>query len=194
VALGRGLKTPGYSDQIIPTPTVAGRPTVGVHSFLLTLSLGVVYCGYAHDFRGQIHFWSFKVKSDFPSFVGVGVFLLGVAVFAIGGLMYGIPQYNIYCQRAAGAAKLAEAESSRQILIAEASAKEQAAGMLAKAGIRRAEGVAEENRIIGESLKGNEEYLRFLWIQNLEAGNNSVIYIPTEAGLPILEAGKRAEK
>ena len=30
-----------------------------------------------------------------------------------------------------------------------------------------------------------------LWIENLDKGQNSVIYIPTEAGLPILEAGKR---
>ena len=43
----------------------------------------------------------------------------------------------------------------------------------------------------GESLKGNEAYLRWQWIQNLENGNNSVIYVPTEAGLPILESGKR---
>jgi hypothetical protein len=30
-----------------------------------------------------------------------------------------------------------------------------------------------------------------LWLENLDKGHNSVIYIPTEAGLPILEAGKR---
>jgi hypothetical protein len=53
--------------------------------------------------------------------------------------------------------------------------------------------VAEANRIIGESLKGNESYLRYLWIQNLESGSNSVVYVPTEAGLPILEAGKRKD-
>ena len=57
--------------------------------------------------------------------------------------------------------------------------------------MERAKGVAEANRIIGESLKGNESYLRYLWIQNLESGSNSVVYVPTEAGLPILEAGKR---
>lgn len=36
----------------------------------------------------------------------------------------------------------------------------------------------------------NEGYLRYLWIDKLGAGNQ-VIYVPTEAGLPILEAGKR---
>jgi hypothetical protein len=57
--------------------------------------------------------------------------------------------------------------------------------------VERARGVAEANKIIGESLKGNEAYLRWQWIQNLESGSNSVIYVPTEAGLPILEAGQR---
>ena len=50
--------------------------------------------------------------------------------------------------------------------------------------------MAKANEIIGGSLKGNEEYLRYLWIDNLEKGNNSVIYVPTEAGLPILEANR----
>ena len=51
--------------------------------------------------------------------------------------------------------------------------------------------MAAANEIIGQSLKNNEAYLRYLWIQNLESGSNSVVYVPTEAGLPILEAGKR---
>lgn len=105
--------------------------------------------------------------------------------------MFGLPKYNIYRQRAAGAARLAEAESSRQILIQEAKAKLEASKMLAEAEIEKSKGVAEANKIIGQSLKDNEAYLRYRWIENLEAGNNSVIYIPTEAGLPILEAGKR---
>ena len=53
----------------------------------------------------------------------------------------------------------------------------------------RAIGVARANEIIGESLKGNKDYLQFLWIDQLDKGGQKV-YIPTEAGLPILEAGK----
>jgi regulator of protease activity HflC (stomatin/prohibitin superfamily) len=67
----------------------------------------------------------------------------------------------------------------------------ESAKALAAAEVERARGVAEANKIIGESLKGNEAYLRWQWIQNLESGSNSVIYVPTEAGLPILEAGQR---
>ena len=71
-------------------------------------------------------------------------------------------------------------------------AKKESAQLLADAEVTRAEGVAKANKIIGDSLKGNESYLRYLWINGLsEKDNNTVIYVPTEANLPILEAGKR---
>ena len=63
--------------------------------------------------------------------------------------------------------------------------------MLADAEIARAVGVAKANKIIGDSLKDNEQYLRYLWIDSLQQTQNQIIYVPTEAGLPILEAGKR---
>jgi len=66
----------------------------------------------------------------------------------------------------------------------------QAAQSLAQAEIIRATGVARANGIIGDSLKGNEAYLRYLWIHEMAETKNQVIYIPTEAGLPILEAGR----
>lgn len=88
---------------------------------------------------------------------------------------------------------LAQAEWDRKIQIADANAKAEAAKYLANVEIERAKGVAEANRIIGESLRENEAYLRYLWIDKLHEGNQT-IYIPTEAGLPILEAGKRQPK
>jgi aminopeptidase-like protein len=121
-------------------------------------------------------------------FGGGGATLLLVAL-TIGGC-YGAPQYHVYQQRMSGAAKLAEAESSRQIAIQEAHAKMEAATMLAKAEIERAKGVAEANKIIGDSLQGNEAYLWYLWIHNLENGHNDLIYVPTESQLPVLEAGR----
>ncbi len=105
--------------------------------------------------------------------------------------MGGCPYYNVWQQGLAGEAALARATQDRQIKIQEAKAKMESARMLADAEVERAKGVAKANAIIGDSLRGNEEYLRYLWIDNLERGNNAVIYIPTEAGLPILEAGKR---
>lgn len=125
------------------------------------------------------------------------IFWISVAMFfggIIGGGMYGFPQYSVYQNNLAGLAELKKAESNRQIKTLEAKAAEESAKYLAQAEIVRAEGVAKANRIIGDSLKGNEAYLHYLWIHNLEvAGDNGsqIIYIPTEAGMPVMEAGKR---
>jgi len=105
--------------------------------------------------------------------------------------MWGCPQYNVWNKTLSGKAKLKEAEWSRQIKVKEAEALQESAKHLARAEVERAKGVAEANKIIGKSLKGNESYLRYLWIQGLNDGNSEVIYVPTEANLPILEAGKR---
>ena len=108
----------------------------------------------------------------------------------IGGGFYAWPQYKVYQQRLEGEAALRKAESSKQVQIEDAKGKEQAASMLANAEIERAKGVAEANRIIGRSLKDNPAYLTWLWIEKVNENGNSVIYIPTEAGIPILEAGR----
>lgn len=104
--------------------------------------------------------------------------------------MWGLPQYSVYQQNLEGEAELARATQNRQIAIQEAQAKKEAAHDLAAAEIIRAEGVAKANQIIGESLKANEAYLRYLWIDNMDKTQNQIIYIPTEAGLPILEANR----
>lgn len=102
--------------------------------------------------------------------------------------MFGYPRYRVWQQGLEGEAELKRAEQNRKIAVQEAEAKKEAAKSLADAEIIRAEGVAKANAIIGNSLKGNEDYLRYLWIDNLEKNPNAVIYIPTEAGLPILES------
>ena len=117
--------------------------------------------------------------------------LTALAVIAIIALlMYGLPQYRVYSQELAGKAQLREADWNRQIQIREAEAMLESARLLADAEIERARGVAEANLIIGDSLKDNEAYLRYLFIQNLHASQSDIIYIPTEAGLPVLEAGR----
>lgn len=126
---------------------------------------------------------------------GALIIVLGLLLFvALGGAFVGCPHYNVYTQRLEGEAELAKAESTRRVAIEEAKARLESAKMLSDAEIERAKGVAEANRIIGDSLQGNESYLRYLWIQTLESPNNSTIYVPTEANLPILEANRRGEK
>ena len=112
----------------------------------------------------------------------------------IGDIIWGYPQYKVYSSNLHGQAQLKEAESNRKIIILEAEAQKESASLLAEVEVTRAKGVAEANKIIGDSLKNNESYLRWLWINNMKETNNDVIYIPTEAGLPILEAGKRVKK
>ncbi|API58559.1 membrane protease subunit [Tardibacter chloracetimidivorans] len=122
------------------------------------------------------------------------VIILLVALLSfggVGGCMAFYPQYNVYSSRMAGQAQLAEAEGNRQIAVRAAMAKRDSAKMEADAEIIRAKGVAEANRIVAQGLGGPEGYLRYLYINNLENSKGQIIYVPTEAGLPILEAGKR---
>lgn len=111
-------------------------------------------------------------------------------VFVALGL-WGCPQWNVYEQRLSGEAELAKADFNKQVAVREAQAKKDSAQLLAEAEVIRAGGVAQANKIIGDSLKGNESYLHYLWIDKLGSTKDQVVYIPTEAGLPILEAGKR---
>lgn len=116
-----------------------------------------------------------------------------IAVVCLG--FWGCPHYSVWQQGLAGEAELRRAEQNRKIVVQEAEAKKEASTSLAQAEVERAKGVAEANKIIGESLAGNEAYLRYLWIQGLENGAApTVIYVPTEAGLPILEAGRLMPK
>lgn len=122
-------------------------------------------------------------------------FILGLAVIL--ALLFGIgflyKNYKVWSLEKDGQAELAKAEWEKKIRVEEAKALKEAAVLEAEAEVERAKGVAEANKIIGNSLKENEAYLKYLWIDKLGSNNQDVIYVPTEAGLPILEAGKRAE-
>ena len=121
--------------------------------------------------------------------------LSGVVVVsgaAIGALAWGLPQLGVYNRTLAGKAALMEAESTRQVRVLEAKAKMDSASLEAKAEIERAKGVAEANKIIGDSLKDNPRYLQYLYITGLQEGSekgNRTIYVPTEGGLPVPTLG-----
>src|SRR6266550_5212435 len=117
-----------------------------------------------------------------------------LAILLLLAAMFGLPYYGVYRQRLAGQALLAHAQSSKEVAVAEAKAKMESASLLAEAEVARAKGVAQANQIIGESLKGNEAYLRYLWIIDVAGGNvnKTVVYVPTEANLPLLEATRHS--
>lgn len=87
------------------------------------------------------------------------------------------PQLNLY-----------KANTEKQAQIAVSRAKADAAVHEKRAEITRAEGVAEANRIIASSI--TPEYITWLYVDQLDRIEGQIIYIPTEAGLPILEANR----
>ncbi len=125
-------------------------------------------------------------SSDIASMV-----LVGLVILLLIGAVLVYPIYGVWRREMAGKASLAEAEWSKQIAIEDAKAVLESAELLADAEIVRAHGVAEANAIIGDSLKDNDAYLRYLWIQGLHDGSSEIIYIATEANLPILEASRK---
>lgn len=58
----------------------------------------------------------------------------------------------------------------------------------AEIDVARAKGVASANTIIAASI--SENYIRWLWVNNLKGSEFQVIYIPTEANIPIMEASR----
>ena len=114
-----------------------------------------------------------------------------VAVLAFVGIaMFGMPIYRVWSQEMRGKAQLAEAEQNRRIKVEEARANLEAEKLNAKAEIERAKGAAEAIRIENGTL--TQTYIQYLWVRNQNNLNEkTVIYIPTEANLPILEAGRR---
>jgi len=104
--------------------------------------------------------------------------------------LFGCPQYRVYSAKKNGEAELKQAESNRQIKILESEAIFKSAENLSRADTIRAHGVARANAIIGNSLKDNEAYLKWLWIDNLEKNPNAVIYVPTENNMPLMKSVK----
>jgi regulator of protease activity HflC (stomatin/prohibitin superfamily) len=120
----------------------------------------------------------------------IATVLLGglVAVTAAVVLFAGGPVYNVWTQGMNGKAELQKAEYTRKVAVLEAQAKMDSASKLADAEVERAKGVAEANRIIGDSLKDNPRYLQYLYITGLQEGSekgNRTIYVPTEGGMPV---------
>lgn len=130
--------------------------------------------------------------SDGLSTIGIGA----IATVVLGAAMVGLPHYRVYSNRLAGEAELAHAEYSKQVAVQTAKAKLEASKLEAETDVVRAEGIAKANKIVSESLGGPEGYLRWKYIEMLNdtAGKgSSTIYIPTEAGLPILEANRHKQ-
>lgn len=115
------------------------------------------------------------------------VILAGILLII--GAFIAVPYYNVWQQEMAGRAEFAKTEQNRKIKIEEAKANLEAEKLNAQAEIERAKGAAEAIRIENGSLSST--YIQYLWVrQQNDLNNKTVIYIPTENNLPILEASR----
>lgn len=124
--------------------------------------------------------------------VTIGSVIAAIVVLAV--VMIGLPTYNVYSKQMQGKAAYEQAVQDRRIRVLEAQALLDSAQLTAQAEVARARGTNEANRIMAESLGGPDNYLRWSYINMLgeTAGKpgREVIYIPTEATMPILEASR----
>ncbi|MCC8115008.1 MAG: hypothetical protein LUD17_11615 [Bacteroidales bacterium] len=98
-----------------------------------------------------------------------------------------LPWYHVWAQEMEGKAEFAKAEQNRKIKIEEAKANLEAEKLNAQAEIERAKGAAEAIRIENGSI--TPTYIQYLWVrQQSDLSDKTVIYVPTETNLPILES------
>lgn len=112
--------------------------------------------------------------------------ILAVALIVI-SMVFIRPWYNVWSQEMEGKAEFAKAEQNRKIKIEEARANLEAEKLNAQAEIERAKGAAEAIRIENGSI--TPTYIQYLWVrQQSDLSDKTVIYVPTETNLPILES------
>lgn len=122
--------------------------------------------------------------------VGIAVVLF---IAIITAMFVGLPRYNVWRSELKGRAELARAEQNRQIKIEEAKANLEAEKLNAQSEVERAKGAAEAIKIENGQL--TTTYIQYLWVR--QQSNNQIqkiVYIPTEASMPILEAAGHESK
>ena len=130
--------------------------------------------------------------SDFKWFISISLLVIGIVL----ALMIGLPRYNVWRSSIAietaqnnGKAAMAEAEENRKIAIEEGKANLEVQKLNSEAEVIRASGMAKAIEI--ENGKLTSLYIHYLWVRNIDKMDGEKIYIPTEAGLPILEASRK---
>jgi hypothetical protein len=121
--------------------------------------------------------------------------VLGFVFFVVLTWLVISPIYRVWSESKRGEAELKRAEYTRKIIIETAKAKNEAAVMEAEAEVVKAGGLAKAITIVGEKAKEYPEYRYQHFIDGLtealrEGLVDQVIYLPTEAGMPILESSR----
>lgn len=122
-----------------------------------------------------------------PDLIKKGLWGICVIIALTISMAFIRPWYNVWSQEMEGKAEFAKAEQNRKIKIEEARANLEAEKLNAQAEIERAKGAAEAIRIENGSI--TPTYIQYLWVrQQSDLSNKTVIYVPTETNLPILES------
>lgn len=125
--------------------------------------------------------------------IGIIIGIVATIVLIVVVLMFAIPKYKVWTSELEGRAEFVRAEQNRQIKIEEAKANLEAEKLNAQAEVERAKGAAAAIEI--ENGKLTETYIRYLWVrQQNDLNDKTIIYIPTEGGLPILESTRNLAK
>jgi len=116
--------------------------------------------------------------------IAVGVLgLVLVIIFAFKAIN---PQLNLYRSNTEKKAVIAEQQAISEAEVYAAEKRVIAAGAEADARRIEAQGIADAQEIIAATL--TPEYLTWRYYEVLATTKDHVVYVPTEAGLPILEA------
>ena len=123
------------------------------------------------------------LEDNKPTIASIICVVASIVVLASG--LYITPVYDVWQQGLSGEAALAKAEQTKLIMVETARAERDSASL-------RADAI----KIMGAAAKEFPEYRQQEFMQAfgeaLREGNISqIIYVPTEANLPVLEAGKR---
>ncbi len=122
-----------------------------------------------------------------PAIIKKALWGVGAIVLVIVAMAFIRPWDKVWSQERQGKAEFAKAEQNRKIKIEEAKANLEAEKLNAQAEIERAKGAAEAIRIENGSI--TPTYIQYLWVrQQSDLNNKTVIYVPTETNLPILES------
>lgn len=110
----------------------------------------------------------------------IGTLILGLILI---GLLW-VPIVGPWTQERKGLANLRQAEQERRIQVEQAQAELDSAGK-----------IAEAIAVVGQAAQDFPEYREQQFIGAFaealtNCNNNSIIYVPTEANIPVMEAGR----